>query len=469
MKSVKVVSRLPLDPEEGSIYYSRTTRQIVFKKDGKVQLHEALYIPPGIDTFSINKYYPLYSSESLASKSSPIGSAVAYGETELGPAPDGVSYPVYMPAGLSIKFLGDYVDPIGDDDGDGTLNFRDPNIIGDIALRDVKYSGQDPFITQNNISVNIKDYLDNPGEGLYNDHALDIVLAVSFSGVIVSPTGTISYFIGPGALILAPGHTFFKDTQLTDSLPLPDPNPPYTSDPFSTSQGVNVNINDYISEPNDGSHNNTNSDIETYVAKPGILIGPQGEIIYFQPGKVVIPPGYVIFTDGSESGFPLPSSSYENEDPFVTSNGVSVNIKDYLDNPDNGFTNNTGSSIEVSLADRSILVMPDGTVSEIGPGAVTIPLGGTVFSKLSELVKKASGAIPPSVPNVPSASSIQWFEEGPDGDLILRFSSFNSESPAIELWESVNYPDYTPRESGFITTETEVQYFEEINGDITPK
>ena len=471
MKSVKIVSRLPLNPAEDIIYYSRNTREILFKQNGKVNRHQALYIPPGVDSFSVNKHYPLYSSEALALKYSPVGSVVAYGETELGPAPDGVNYPVYMPAGLSIKFLGDYIDPIGDDDGDGTLNFRDPNIVGDIALRDVNYLGQDPFITENNVSVNIKDYLDNPGEGLYNDSDSNIILAVEFSGIIVSPTGEISYFIGPGALVLEPGHTFFKDTQLADSLPLPDPNPPYTSDPFTTSEGINVNINDYISDPNSGSHNNTSSDIETYSTKPGILIGPQGEIIYFQPGKVVIPPGYVMFAGGSGSGFPLPSSGYENEDPFVTSDGASVNIKDFFDNPDNGFVNNTGSSIEVSLSDKSILLMPDGTVSEIGPGVVTIPSGGTVFSPLSELVEKAveQGAIPPPIPNVSSASSIQWFEEGPDGDLILRFSSFNSQSPAIELWEAVNDTDYAPREVGFTTTETEVQYFEEVNGDIAPK
>ena len=471
MKSVKIVSRLPLNPAEGIIYYSRNTREILFKQNGDLKRHQALYIPPKVDAFSINKYYPLYSSEALAGKNSPVGSAISYGETELGPAPAGVTYPVYMPTGLSVKYLGDYVDPTADDDGDGVLNFRDPDIVGDIAFRDVNYSGQDPFITENNVSVNIKDYLDNPGEGLYNDTNKNTIIAVEFSGVIVSPTGEISYFIGPGALVLEPSHTFFKDTQLVDSLALPNPVPAYVSDPFVTSQGVNVNINDYISDPNDGSYNNTSSDIEVYSAKPGMLIGPQGEIVYFQPGKVVIPPGYVMFTDNSGSSFPLPSSSYENEDPFVTDDGVSVNIKDYLGNPDNGFVNNTGSEIQVSLADKSILVMPDGTVIEIGPGVVNIPSGGTVFSPLSELVEKAveTGTIVPPDPNVSYASSIQWFEEGPDGDLILRLSSFNSQSPAIELWEAVNDTDYAPRESGFTTTESEAQYFEEINGDVTPK
>ena len=71
----------------------------------------------------------MYTTEALAKANSPTGGVVAYGEAELGPAPAGITYPVYMPAGLSVKYLGDYIDPAGDDDGDGVLNFRAPILL----------------------------------------------------------------------------------------------------------------------------------------------------------------------------------------------------------------------------------------------------------------------------------------------------------------------------------------------------
>lgn len=65
--------------------------------------------------------------------------------------------------------------------------------------------------------------------------------------------------------------------------------------------------------------------------------------------------------------------------------------------------------------------------------------------------------------------SIQWFEKDQEGDLILRAASLDSQGPAIELWEAVNSTDYSPRESDYETEEANVQYFEDVNGDISPR
>ena len=65
--------------------------------------------------------------------------------------------------------------------------------------------------------------------------------------------------------------------------------------------------------------------------------------------------------------------------------------------------------------------------------------------------------------------SVQWFEKEQDGDLVLRTASIDSRGPAIELWEAVNSTDYSPRESDYETEEVGIQYFEDINGDISPR
>lgn len=65
--------------------------------------------------------------------------------------------------------------------------------------------------------------------------------------------------------------------------------------------------------------------------------------------------------------------------------------------------------------------------------------------------------------------SVQWFEKDQDGNLVLRTSSIDSQGPAIELWEAVNSTDYSPRESDYETEEASVQYFEDVNGDISPR
>ena len=469
MNNVRIVSKLPINPDPNVIYYVRATREILINTSAGPRKFQALYGAKDIDTFSVAKHYPLYSSESLAIANSPLGTATAYGETELGSAPLGVSYPVYMPDGLVNSHTGDYIDPIGDDDGDGVLNFRDPDIIGLSALPTPFYAGVDPFTTSNGSDVNVKDYISEPDEGTLNDTGSDITIAVETSGLIIGPNGELEFFIGPGAALLKPGYVIFQDKNST-SIPLPSPSPAYSSDPFTTSNGVDVNILDYITDPDSGSLNNTGSSIYLNTTNSGILLGPNGEIIYFLPGSIEIPAGFVLFRDLDGRTSPLPSTGYDGQDPYTTSGGVEVNIKSYLTNPDGGSRNNTSNDIQIFVTEKTILVLPDGTTEEVGPGLITIPPGGVIFSEVSTLVTKSlEQDLIPEPPTEPDTISVQWFEETIDGDLQLRDVSFESQSPALEYWEAVGDTDYAPRESANITTEPTTQYFEDLNGDITPR
>ena len=65
--------------------------------------------------------------------------------------------------------------------------------------------------------------------------------------------------------------------------------------------------------------------------------------------------------------------------------------------------------------------------------------------------------------------SVQWFEENEQGDLVLRSGSIESTNPAIEIWEEVNSTDYSPRETGYETSETGIQYFEQTGEDVIPR
>ena len=469
MNNVRIVSKLPTNPDPNIVYYVRTTREILINTPSGPQKFQALYGAKDIDTFSVAKHYPLYSSESLAIANSPLGTATAYGEPELGPAPLGVSYPVYMPDGLVNAYTGDYIDPIGDDDGDGILNFRDPDIVGLVSLPTPNYTGADPFTTSGGVGINIKDFISNPDDGSLNDTGKSIAVNIPDSGLIIGPNGELQFFIGPGSTFLKPGYVLFKDKGSTGS-PLPQPTPAYTSDPFITTGAQSINILDYLNEPDSGSLNDTGSTITLNTTNSGVLVGPNGELKFFLAGSVEIPDGFVLFRELDGSVSPLPSGGYSGEDPYTTSLGVNVNIKDYLENPDKGSKNTTGSDIEIVLTEKSILVLPDGTITSVGPGSVIIPPGGVIFSEVSTLVTKAlqDGLIDPP-PEGPDSISVQWFEENSHGDLQPRLTSFESQDPAIEYWEAINDTDYAPRESAFITTEENIQYFEDNNGDITPR
>ena len=180
--------------------------------------------------------------------------------------------------------------------------------------------------------------------------------------------------------------------------------------------------------------------------------------------------GWVIFEELSGKTTPLPWSGYTGEDPFTTSQGVDVNIKDRLES-DGGSINNTSQDIEIDVTEKCILVLPDGTVTEVGPGVITMTPGSVLFSEESKLVKKAVsvGLIdPPLPPSATSATSKQWFETS-NGDLILRNVAYESSDPAVQLWESSG-DDYMPRDVPYSSTTDDAQYFEiDAEGDISPK
>lgn len=470
MKKIKKVSKLPLILEPDTVYYSRLLREIILITNQGSQRFQALYAPKYPDAFSVAGYFPLYATQVLANTNSPISASIAYGEAELGPEPAGVTYPVYMPAGIPVKYLGNYINPIEDDDGDGVLNFRDPDLIGLPALLDAGYEGVDPYTSPSNVTLNIRDFSSNPDSGTYNDTGSEIIVPIAESGFMIGPNGEKTFFFGPGAAIIPPAFILFQDQGLTGSS-LPNPVPAYTGDPFVTSSGTEVNIENYLDEPSSGSLNNTQSTINVNTIHPGILVGPNGEIKYFLPGNVTIPADWVLFEELSGETSPLPWSGYTKQDPFTTSGGANINIKDYLDDPDGGSINNTGQNIEIEVTEKCILVLPDGTVTEVGPGDVTMPPGSVLFSEESKLIKKAvsSGLIDePTFPPTASSTSRQFFETS-NGDLVLRNAAYDSSDPAVQLWEASG-DDYIPRDEPFSSNTDDAQYFEiNLDGDILPK
>ena len=185
-------------------------------------------------------------------------------------------------------------------------------------------------------------------------------------------------------------------------------------------------------------------------------------------------------TPGKTSSLPSTTPSYTGTDPFFTSSGSSVNIKDYLDDPDGGSINDTNDTITIQVTEKSIVVKPDGTVVIIDPVPATVLLekGSVLFSEKSTFVEKleTSGITPPTpepdntTPSTPSAVSIQWFEDSGGNSLILRDSEFESSSPAGQLWEEVSPDSYMPRETTYESTTESAQYFEEdSSGNILPK
>jgi hypothetical protein len=342
MATIYKVSKLPSGPiPDGVVYYSRTTKEILTNTPEGPKKFSALIVPKYVDFIPINGFFPLLTSLELAKSYSPTGTVTAYGLAELGPPPPGVTYPVYMPNGRSDQHLGDYIDPLGDDDGDGVINFRDPDIIGLAGLPSGNYKGVDPFITSNGNSFNILDYLNNPDAGTLNDTSDDILIPISSSGIIVGPNGELKVFFGPGIANVKPGWTLFQEKDPAATSPLPEPTPAYSgTDPFVTSGGVNVNIQSFLGAPDKGSHNNTGSDITIDSIYAGMIVCADGSFSLSLPGTVTIPNGCTFFRDIGNTTSPLsgptpaytgdpfvaqaltssslPSSNYNGTDPFTT-------------------------------------------------------------------------------------------------------------------------------------------------------
>ena len=483
MKKILKFTQFPPGPvPEGYIYYNRTTREVKLNTNFGERTYGATYIPSDIDALSINGYYPLYRNEALAKQVSPNNIAVLYDQSNLlTAAPPGVVYPLYMPLGVGT-YQGNHIDPGGDSDGDGILNFRDPDIVGLNALPGAGYNGIDPFSTSGGSSVNIKDYLENPDLGTLNNTNEDILVAIGSSGIIVGPGGETEYFFGPGSAVLKPGWTLFEDEGSTES-PLPKPAPPYNGqDPFLTPDGAVVNIKNYLDEPDEGSHNDTGDSIIINMVKPGIIVCPNSNtpsssvVSYFLPGIVSLDSGCTMFTeetDGKTSPLSEPSPAYDSIDPFKTSTGVSVNIKSYLDNPDSGSLNETGTDISIQVTEESIIVLPDGTVETITPvpSTIILPSGAVLFSNKSSFVNKllTSKITTPDLGTESSSSSLQWFEGDNSNNLSLRNSELDSNNPAVQLWEEGSSNSYMPRDSDYSSTTESAQYFkEDPDGNIQP-
>tara|TARA_B110000305_G_C19393804_1_gene616337 strand:+ start:36 stop:1469 length:1434 start_codon:yes stop_codon:yes gene_type:complete len=472
MAIIYKVSRFPAgNVPEGVIYYNRTTREILTSVEGVRRKFQAIFVPKEVDVISVQGYYPLLSSELLAKQRSPFGTATPYGLAELGPPPPGVTYPVWMPDGASNGRTGDHISPGGDDDGDGILNFRDPDILGVAALPTVGYIPPSPYITSGGASVSIVPLLSSPDSGTLNNTNNDVVAFVHSSGIIVGPNGEIKYFIGPGAASIPPNWVLFHDVGETSS-PLPEPAPAYTGDPFVTAGGSSVNIKNFISNPSEGSHNGTGFPIEIDTIDSGIIVCDDGSVTYFLPGKVTIPSGCTMFRDKGNSSSPLPGPTPAyTEDPFNANNQALVNLKDYLTEPDSGSLNSTGAVIEIQVTEVSILVALDGTVTVLTPtpGTHQIPPGFVLFTEVSEFVGKftSGGGTLPTVP-VSNFNSIQWFQEDGSGNLELRTAEF-TDSSGLQYWETSGLDSYTPRDAPYNSTTEDFQYFEEdSNGHISP-
>lgn len=151
MKKVYIVSEFPTNRDPDGIYYKRPTRQISVDIGGVSNIFDAIHIPDDINAFTIAGYYPLYSLEALAKENSPLDTATAYGETELGPAPSWITYPVYMPNGLNTRYLGDHPEHGAGGGGGQTpsstsVQWFEEDSNGNLVLRSASFDSTDPAV-----------------------------------------------------------------------------------------------------------------------------------------------------------------------------------------------------------------------------------------------------------------------------------------------------------------------------------
>lgn len=467
MAKIYKVSQLPYDDlvtDDSAIYYNYNTREIIMKTSRGVEKFQALVPPKSFDSFSVNGYFPLYFSAAEAEMHSPIYDSIQYGEDVLGPPPPNVTYPVYMPLGLTEFYDGDYVDPIEDNNNNGVLNFRDPQEVGIVALPVLDYARQDPFTTPSGASLEVNQYISKADVGTYNDTDEAVAVCTPFPAVVFDAVGDVSYVDGPGAGIIPPGGVLFKDVH-QESTVLTESTTTYTQDPFTSFGGVDVNISEYL--PSGYSsilENVTGSSYSIFVVKSGVIVSSVGEVTYFLPGQLTLNHGDTVFYNQTANSPIQPTETIYVEDNFVY-NTCDIELKEYFDKDpiDGGSFNHMTTDISVIIPTDGIIINP-GTcgVTAVTQGTVTVPPGNFLITKISKTLLRYIAC------TAGSAISVQWFEEASDGSLVLRTEAFDSTNPAIQYWE-FDGDDLVPREFAYSSTTESAQYFElDDSGNVIP-
>ena len=467
MAKIYKVNQLPYDDlvtNESAIYYNYNTREIILKTTRGVEKFQAMVPPKSFDAFSVNGYFPLYFSAAEAELHSPVYESISYGEEELGPPPPNVTYPVFMPLGLTEFYDGDYTDPIEDDNDNGVLNFRDPQEVGIVALPVLDYARQDPFTTPTGTILSVNDYISKADVGTYNDTDEPVAVCTPFPAVIFDGAGDVSYIDGPGAGVIPSGGVLFKDIHQPSTV-LTEPSAAYTADPFVSFGGVSVNISEYL--PNGFSsilENTTGSSYSIYVIKSGIIVSSVGEVTYFLPGQLTLNHGDTVFYSQSSSSSLEPTETIYVDDNFVY-DSCDIELKDYLDKDpiDGGSYNHMTSDVSVITHTDGVIINPATcSVTNTQAGIVTLPPGNFLITKISKVLLRFIAC------TAGSAISVQWFEEDADGALVLRTEAFDSSNPAIQYWEFEG-DDLVPREFAYSSTTESAQYFElDDSGNVVP-
>ena len=397
MKIIKRVTQFPLRAQpEGDMAFNINTKQLRVYKDnaGTFLDYDSFYISPDVDAISVNGYYPLYRTKTLADAASPLGSSHEHDATDLLTAPDGVDYPLYMPNGVVPMYHGNYIDPTGDDDGDGVPNFRDPVYLGLTALPSAGIKGGQGYSTPagtdgsgnptggvNVTASDITDQINNPGAGSYNDTDKPITINATGPGVIITGGGSVNKFVSGDPVTINPGDTFVYQGGMTGTGQSSLGNSGGDSAGYSGSgnfeatNGTSVDLGEELKTQSEGgidagTTNNTGSDITKSFTGTGVTVGPDGSTTIVS-SPATIPDGYTLFVKSGGGNDNLHWDGTTN--PISLPGGGTADLSSHLDLTGGGstdsFINNSGSDSSVSFTGDGFLISPQGAVT----GPITSP------------------------------------------------------------------------------------------------
>jgi hypothetical protein len=469
MQKIYKVSQLPYDDlvvDDDAVYYNHNIREIITKTNNGVQKFQVTVPPRGLDSFSINGFYPLYQSRAMAEHVSPLTEVIEYNEEMLrAPAPAGVSYPVYMPVGTDEFYYGNYLDPRGDENNNTVLNYRDPQEVGFFALPHLDYYREDPYVNPlGNEILNVLEYLSKPDVGTYNDTPDPVAVCSTYPGIIVNDDGSFhSYVYGRGACMIPPSGILFQDVKQNSTV-LSSASSPFAVDPYVTPSGRTVMVSNYGKGFKATFENKEVFAFDIYMIFSGIIISTSGAVTAYLPGKITLQPGdVVVMTDTFHS-------TLSPFDPLIVGGmfrygDCELDVYNLLSlYIDEGSINESNISIDMLTSTNGILINLNGCGYTLtSPGVVTIPPNHVLFTEFSRMVYAWLRC------NVKDYHvSIQWFEQGEEGELILRQEAHESSEPAVQFWETEDLFLF-PREYPYATEDESAQYFEEDeDGDVRP-
>lgn len=242
-------------------------------------------------------------------------------------------------------------------------------------------------------TVDSSDFLTTGPTGSRNESGGAFSFVSSSEGFLFNSDGSVDIFKASEIVLIQDQSTaFFGQLIDTNNNGIPDnletPANYGGTGGFTTQNGTTVIVSDLITDPDGGSTNNTGETYTFIAQEDGVLIGPNGEKIFFKKGQEVeVKDGWTVFfgsiVDLDDNGIPdhlETSLNYPGSGSITLPSGFEIDPSLIVISCSGGSTNTSGSTYSFVANRDGFVARADGSIEIFYKGdVVTVHDGDSVF------------------------------------------------------------------------------------------